>query len=121
MVTALRNCMSWGNIRMHLIGAEDLKAEGYPYDWVANAWAAKGRRRTKHKKRAPHKRKSQKLKRARVLNDVGEDELGEFSDPASDFGSGSGPSSSSLDTVSDTSSGSGCDSDTNTSEADIAF
>ena len=44
-------------------------------------------------------------------NVAGEDELGELSDPASDFGSDSGLSSSSLDMVFDTSSGTGCDND----------
>ena len=38
IVTDMRGSMSWGNIRMHLIGAEDLKAEGYPFDEVARAW-----------------------------------------------------------------------------------
>ena len=36
IVTALRNRMSWGNIIMHLIGAEDLNPVVYPYDEVAS-------------------------------------------------------------------------------------
>ena len=31
-VTDLWGRMSWGSIRMHLIGAEDVKAEGCPYN-----------------------------------------------------------------------------------------
>ena len=38
IVTDVRSSMSWGTIKMHLIGAEDLKAEGYPYNEVARAW-----------------------------------------------------------------------------------
>ena len=46
MVSALMNRMSWGNIRMHLIGAEDLNLVGYPYDEVGSTWGANRRART---------------------------------------------------------------------------
>ena len=45
IVPIVRGSMSWGNIRMHLIAAEDVKAGGYPYDEFARAW--------QHMKRAP--------------------------------------------------------------------
>ena len=45
IVTALHNRLSWPMIRMHLIGAEDIVEEGYPYDMVAELWGATPRRR----------------------------------------------------------------------------
>ena len=47
IVTALRNRMSWGSVRMHLIGAEDVDPDGYPYELVATSWGAQKIRRRK--------------------------------------------------------------------------
>ena len=59
---------------MHLIGAEDVTAAGYPYDPVARAWAATvQRQRTQHKARTPVQRKAGT--RARVLLGEGEGSL----------------------------------------------
>ena len=40
IVTALRNRMSWPMVRLHLIGAEDVDPDGYPYELVAQSWGA---------------------------------------------------------------------------------
>ena len=39
-VTALRNSMAWSNIRMHLIGAEDIDLNSFDFDLIARLWAA---------------------------------------------------------------------------------
>ena len=51
IVSALRNKMSWESICMHLIGAEDLCDNDYPYDAVAATWGAVRRRRRQRKVR----------------------------------------------------------------------
>ena len=43
----------WGNIRMHMIGAGNVKAEGYSYDQAARASGAFLRQRTQHKVHTP--------------------------------------------------------------------
>jgi len=107
IVTSLRNRMSWGNIRMHLIGAEDINASEYAYEQVAHAWGATGRRYKKHKERKTPQRKA-RAKRAKVLEEGGRDELGECSD-FSDFSAGSSSSASSFSSISSCSSS--CSSD----------
>ena len=75
--------MSWGNIRMHLIGAEDVKAEGYFFDEVATArQVVKKRRRIKCKERKSRAEKAGKKRkgRAKVLLGEGEDDLSDLSD-----------------------------------------
>ena len=96
--------MSWGNIRMHLIGAEDLQAEGYPCDEVARAWqGTKKWRRTERTEREPHQKKHGRNKRAKILLGQGEGELPDFID----FGSDSGSLVSSLNSIADSDSSSG--------------
>ena len=108
IVTDMRGRMTWGNIRMHLIGAEDLKAEGYPFDEVARAWqGVKKRRRIKRKERqAPEEKGGKKRKgRANILLGEGEDDLSDLSD----FGSDSGSSVSSLSSIDDSEGSSSSD------------
>ena len=91
-VIALRARMSWGNMIMHLIGAEDLNPVGYPYDEVASTMGARMRQHTKPK--AKRKASVRNHGRARVLlSDV------------SDFGVSSVSSASSLSSISDSGSG----------------
>ena len=106
IVTDVRSSMSWGNIRMHLIGAEDVKAEGYLYFKVARAWQGmEKRRRTKRKERKASEEKDERKRkgRAKILLDEGEDVLS----GVTNFGSDSGSPVSSLSSIanSDRSSG----------------
>ena len=116
IVTALRNRMSWKNIRLHLIGAEDINDVEYPYAQVASAWAAAAPRRyTKHKARKTPERKgsTSSSKRAKVLGEGGTDALAKLDDD-SDFGSDctstSSFSSISISSGSSTVTSSSCDS-----------
>ena len=89
IVTALRNRMSWKNMRLHLIGAEDINDVEYTFAQVASAWAAAAPRRyTKHKARKTPERKgsTSSSKRAKVLGKGGTDALAELDDD-SDIGS----------------------------------
>ena len=98
IVTALRNRVSWGNITIHLIEAEDLNRVGYPYDELASTWGARRRQRTTPK--AKHKaslRKHGRQKRAMILLCQGENALSHVSD----FGDISVSSVSSLSSISD--------------------
>jgi len=117
IVTDMRGRMTWGNIRMHLIGAEDLKAEGYPFDEVATAWqAVKKRRRIKRKECKPREEKGGKRTkgRAKVLLGEGEDDLSDFSD----FDSDSGSSVSSFSSIDDSDSSNSRGSDISNSIGD---
>ena len=57
VMTALRNRMSWPMVRLHLIGAEDVDPDGYPYELVAQSWGttAHRRRRFSQNVRKPRK------------------------------------------------------------------
>ena len=59
IVTALRNRMTWSNIRMHLIRAEDIDPNIFDFELVARLWAATPSRRVQYKERrhGPAKRK----------------------------------------------------------------
>mmetsp|Transcript_13822 Transcript_13822/g.24679 ORF Transcript_13822/g.24679 Transcript_13822/m.24679 type:complete len:125 (-) Transcript_13822:240-614(-) len=112
----MRGRMMWGTIRMHLIGAEDVKAEGYPFDEVATAWqAVKKRRRIKRKECKPREEKGGKRTkgRAKVLLGEGEDDLSDLSD----FGFDSGSSVSSFSSIDD-SKGSSSGSNSSSSSGD---
>ena len=97
---------------MHLIAAEDLNDDNYPYAEVASAWGATPRRYTKHKDRKTAQRKpgTGREKRAKVLFDGGSDALAELDDDSSDFASDCS-SANSLVTISSSSSFVSCSSD----------
>ena len=108
IVTALRNRLSWPMIRMHLIGAEDVVEEGYPYNMVAESWGAtpRQRRRASQNVRKPRKDTGRRSKDSNTLPASGEytDNLAEMSDGASSL-------SSFASITTGSSSGSGSDSD----------
>ena len=82
---------------MHSIGAEDVKAEGYPYDGVARAWQGmKKRRRSQCRERkAPEDKDGRKRKgTANTLLGEGDARL-----DVSEFGSDSGSSVSSFESI----------------------
>ena len=112
IVTPLRNRMSWPMIRLHLIGAEDVDPDGYPYELVAQSWGttAHRRRRSSQNVRKPRKDKGKERTRERVLPETAEyvDNLGQVSDSGSSLSSFA---SASALTVSDEESGTDSDSD----------
>mmetsp|Transcript_102885 Transcript_102885/g.177534 ORF Transcript_102885/g.177534 Transcript_102885/m.177534 type:complete len:95 (-) Transcript_102885:78-362(-) len=59
IVTSLRNRLSRESIRMHLIGAEDICEQDYPYDYVATTWAQQKRRRRCRTSNTPKRRSKQ--------------------------------------------------------------
>ena len=119
IVTPLRNRMSWPMVRLHLIGAEDVNPDGYPYELVAQSWGttAHRRRRSSQNVRKPRKDKGKGRTRERVLPETAEyvDNMGQVSDSGSSlssFGSiSTDASSASALTVSDEESGTDSDSD----------
>ena len=94
-------------IRMHLIGAEDVVEEGYPYDMVAESWGAtpRRRRRTSQNVRKLRKDTCRRRKDCNTLRASGEynDNLADMSDGANSL--------SSFASITTGSSGSGSDSD----------
>ena len=74
IVTPLRNRMSWPMVRLHLIGAEDVDPDGYPYELVAQSWdtTAHRRRRSSQNVRKPRKDKGKERTRERVLPETAE-------------------------------------------------
>ena len=106
-------------IRLHLIGAEDVDPDGYPYELVAQSWGgtAHRRRRSSQNVRKPQKDKGKGRAREHILPETVEyvDNLGEVSDSCSSlssFGSiSTDASSSSAITVSDEESGTDSGSD----------
>ena len=113
----LKHC-SWPMVRLHLIGAEDVDPDGYPYEIVAQSWGTTAhRRRRSQNVRKPRKDKGKGQARERVLPETAEyvDNLGQVSDSGSSlssFGSiSTDASSSSALTVSDEESGTDSDSD----------
>ena len=106
-------------VRLHLIGAEDVDPDGYPYELVAQSWGttAHRRRRSSQNVRKPRKDKGKERTRERVLPETAEyvDNLGQVSDSGcslSSFGSiSTDASSASALTVSDEESGTDSDSD----------
>ena len=51
IVTALRNRMTWSNIKVHLIEADDIDPNSFDFELVARLWAATPRRGVQHKER----------------------------------------------------------------------
>ena len=91
IMTALRNRMSWPMVRLHLIGAEDVDADGYPYELVARSWGstAQRRRRSSQIVRKPRKDKGKGQARERLVPETAEyvDNLEQLSDSGSSLSS----------------------------------
>ena len=68
-------------VRLHLIGAEDVNHDGYPYELVAQSWGgtAHRRRRSSQNVRKPRKDKGKGWAREHILPETVEyvDNLGE--------------------------------------------
>ena len=71
-------------VRLHLIGAEDVDPDGYPYELVAQSWGttAHRRRRSSQNVRKPRKDKGKGRATEHVLPETAEyvDNLGQVSD-----------------------------------------
>ena len=54
---------------MHLIGAEDIHGDAFPFEVVASMWAAKPRRRVQHSERKPRAKVSKETRPIRNDDD----------------------------------------------------